>query len=76
MTARKTRVVLLSCPPQQPYLEFMLHFEDGYSKHYHMDEYAQREFRGLSDREIFEEQARRYYEDLGEPCDILELIFL
>ncbi len=76
MTIRTVKVVLLSCPPQQPFLEFSLHFDDGYDKHYHMDEYAQRMFRGLSDREIFEEQARRYYEDLGEPCDSIRLIFL
>ncbi len=76
MSIRRIRVVLLSCPPQQPYLEFMLHFDDGYSKHYHMDEYAMREFRGLGDRDIFEEQARRYYEDSGEACDIVELCFL
>lgn len=54
----------------------MLHFDDGYSKHYHMDHYAVAQFRGLSDREIFEEQAMRYYEDCGEPCDSIELIFL
>lgn len=54
----------------------MLHFDDGYSKHYAMDWYAIMAFRGLSDRDIFEEQARRYYEDCGEPCDIVQLVFL
>lgn len=70
------RVILLSCPPAQPYLEFTLIFPDGYEKYYKLDEYAFKAFRGLSNREIIAEQARIYFENLEMPYDDLKLIFL
>ena len=76
MFERSVKVILLSCPPQQPYLEFSLIFDDGFEKHYQLDDYAVKHFRGANFRDIFEQQAREYYEDIGEPAEILKLIFI
>ena len=70
------RVAVLSSPPRQPFLEFILYFDDGYQKHYSMDHYALMTFRGLRESDIIEEQARIYFEDCNEPCDVINLVFL
>lgn len=70
------RVILLSNPPAQPYLEFTLIFPDGCEKYYKLDEYAARQYRGLSERSIIEEQARAYFDAINEPTDHIRLVFL
>jgi len=75
-TEQTVKVILLSCPPNQPYLEFSLIFEDHCEKHFVLDEYAQKHFRGLQAREVIEEQARFYFDSLGLDVDTIKLIFL
>jgi len=76
MTRRTVKVIVLSSPPNQPFLEFSLIFDDGYEKHYHLDGYALRSMRGASEREIIIEQAHQYYEQNDEPAETISLIFL
>ena len=73
---KSVKVIFLSCPPAQSYLEFSLIFDDGYEKHYVLRDYDLRQFRGASERDIIEEQARLYYESLDESVDYIKLIFL
>lgn len=70
------RVILLSSPPSQPYLEFTLIFPDGCEKYYKLDEYAMRAFRGLSERAIIAEQAVLYFESLNQAPQSIKLTFL
>lgn len=72
---RKTvKVIVLSSPPLQPFLEFSLIFDDGFEKHYILGEYELRAFRGLRELEIVEEMAMQYYEMNGQTPESLELI--
>lgn len=70
------RVALLSCPPAQPYLEFMLYFPDGYDKHYKLDEYAIKAYRGLKDRDIMAEKAIEYFQGIGQSYENIHLVFV
>lgn len=76
MENNAVRVMLLQTWPRDAQLEFVLIFPDGYEKHYSLSEYDIRALRGLSERLIIEEMAKQYFEDIGEPVDIVNLIFL
>ena len=72
------RVIEFSEPPGQDFLEFRLIFPDGCEKMYTLDSYAIKQFRGMGIRDIIEEQARQYLEDVGElgPGEAIKLVFL
>ncbi len=76
MTQQTVKVILLSSPPNQSFLEFSLIFEDNCEKHYMLDGYAIKAMRGASERDIIEEQARIYFELLGQEPDVIKLVFL
>lgn len=76
MRENSVRVLLLSTWPRDKTLEFCLIFPDGYEKHYNFDEYGIRSFRGATERAIIEQCAAEYFEDNGQPSDIIRLIFL
>jgi len=76
MRNNAVRVQLLSTWPRDPQLEFVLIFPDHYEKHFSFDEYAIRAYRGASERDIIEDCAKTYFEENGEPVEMISLIFL
>lgn len=74
--SKAVRVLLLSTWPRDPMLEFVLIFPDNYEKHFSFDAYAIRAYRGASERDIISDCAKTYMDDIGEPVEIVELIFL
>lgn len=71
---RKVKVIVLSSPPAQPYLEFTLIFDDHYEKYYKLDDYVLKQYRGCRELDIIEDQAMQFYEQLGEIPESIELI--
>jgi len=76
MKSEQVRVLFYGSVSQTDKLEFSLIFADNSEKYYNFDEYGIRAFRGLNERDIVEQCAREYFEDMGQPTDIIELIFL
>lgn len=71
---RQVKVLILSSPPSQSFLEFTLIFDDGYEKYYKLDEYGLAFYRGSGELDIIEDLSRAYYEEIGEPAETIELI--
>lgn len=57
-------------------LSFDLIFDTGHYKPITLDAYAIRAFRGLSARDIIEASAKDYFDSLGEPVDVVKIIFI
>lgn len=76
MNDETVRVLVFAAPPRDSNLEFRLIFNDNCEKYYAFDHYGIKQFRSANDREIIEQCAREYFEDLGQPVDFIQLIFL
>lgn len=76
MRPNSVRVMLLQTWPRDQQLEFVLIFPDHYEKHFSLDQYAIRAYRGASEREIIEDCAKTYMADNGQHAETIELIFL
>lgn len=74
--AQSVRVQLLSTFEANGMLEFVLIFPDHCEKHYSLDEYQIRSYRGIGERGIIEQCAKDYFEDIGEVLENIQLIFM
>lgn len=76
MNTEPVRVLVYTTFERDGRLEFGLIFSDNCEKYYNFDEYGIRQFRGMQERQIMEQCAREYFEDLRQPVDFIQLIFL
>lgn len=76
MNTEPVRVLVYATFERDNRLEFGLIFSDNCEKYYNFDEYGIRQFRGLQERQIMEQCAREYFQDMGQHVDHVQLIFL
>lgn len=75
MTHKTVRVIVHATPNLDKAFEFRLIFDDNYEKYVSMTEHEFRAWRA-SERDVIEQAARDYYNDLEETVEQLSLVFL